>query len=68
MEIPPEIYEQLSSAEEDIKNCQDLIDRTRRENPNDQLCQLTFDRIQADLDDRKRRVRILKHSISYVSQ
>lgn len=68
MELPDEISEQLSSAEEDIKRCQDLIDLARSQNPTDNGFQFKMDLNQSALDERKKRVRILKTVISKITE
>jgi len=67
MEFPPEVMEMLASAEEDIRNCQDLIDATRRLNPTNQQTQLDMDWMQRELDVKKKRVREAKEMISVLS-
>jgi len=68
MELPPEVLEQLSSAEEDVRKCQNLIDYARRTNPNDQAFQLQMDIQQSALDLKKKRIRDTKVIISKMTE
>lgn len=68
MELPPEILDQLSEAEEAIRLCQEHIDRSRALYPQDQKFQLQMDLAQSALDLRKKRVRETKTMISVITQ
>lgn len=68
MELPAEILEQLSSAEEDVRKCQNLIDMVRAQNPTDQHMQFKMDLTQSALDIRKKRIRDTKVMISTITQ
>lgn len=68
MEIPKEIIDQVSEAEDCIRQAQDHIDRCRAANPTDQQFQLSMDLAQSALDLRKKRVRDLKMTISVLSE
>ena len=68
MELPAEILDQLSSAEEDIRKCQNLIDIVRAQNPTDQHMQFKMDLTQSALDLRKKRVRDTKVMISKITE
>lgn len=68
MELPDEITEMLSSAEEDIRKCQNLIDMVRAQNPTDQHMQFKMDLTQSALDLRKKRVRVVKTVISEMTK
>lgn len=68
MELPAEVFEMLSSAEEDVRKCQNLIDMVRAQNPTDQHMQFKMDLTQSALDLRKKRIRDTKVIISKMTE
>lgn len=68
MDISQEIIDKLTSAQEDIRTCQRLIDDARDLNSTDQAFQLKMDQMQTALDERKKAHREAKELISKLTQ